>query len=146
MSIMSIASSIIIVTGKTNIGFKWTIIRIIANPLFIIAGYQFGLIGIVIAQAVYSLFFYTIYWKIVVNKILTTLKYKEYIQTFLRFFLSALVLFIVFSMLKSYFREYKNYIWINLLVFGFLYMAAYLIINRNIYKRFLIAFIRRKVI
>jgi O-antigen/teichoic acid export membrane protein len=146
VSILSIASSIISVTGKTDVGFKWTIIRVIANPLFIIAGYQFGLLGIVIAQAVYSLFFYTIYWKIVVNKILTTLKYKEYLQTFLRFFLSALVLFIVFSMLKSYFREYKNYTWINLLVFSFLYMAAYLIINRNIYKRFLIAFIRRKVI
>lgn len=145
-SIMSIASSIIVVTGKTNIGFKWTIIRVIANPLFIIFGYQFGLIGIVTAQAAYSLFFYTIYWKIVINKIISTLKYNEYLQSILRLFLSSLILFLGFSIFKAYLGEYKNYIWLNLIIFGSLFMGIYLVINANLYKRFFITYIQRKVV
>ena len=143
-SIMSIASSIIVVTGKTKIGFQWTIIRVLANPLFISIGYQFGLVGIVCAQAFYSLFFYTIYWKIVINKILITLGYTEYIQSILRFLLSSLFLFVILSIFKAYFGEYKNYIWLNLTIFGGFFMVSYAIINRRIYKDFLISIIRRK--
>jgi O-antigen/teichoic acid export membrane protein len=145
-SIMSIASTIIVVTGKTNIGFKWTIIRVIANPLFIVIGYQFGLIGIVSAQAAYSLLFYTVYWKIVINKVMSILTYKEYLQSILRFFLSSLILFLAFSIFKAYLGEYNNYIWINLILFGSLFMGSYLIMNANLYKRFVIAYLQRKVI
>jgi hypothetical protein len=134
------------VTGKTNIGFKWTIIRVIANPLFIVIGYQFGLIGIVSAQAAYSLLFYTVYWKIVINKVMSILTYKEYLQSILRFFLSSLILFLAFSIFKAYLGEYNNYIWINLILFGSLFMGSYLIMNANLYKRFVIAYLQRKVI
>lgn len=145
-SIMSIASSIIVVTGKTDVGFRWTVIRVIANPLFILFGYQYGLIGIVISQSLYSLLFYTIYWKLVINKILKALKYKEYLNAFLKYFLTSLILFALFSLLKSYVEEYKNYLWLNLVLFGTLYMLGYLIVNRNLYKPFLITFMQRKLV
>ncbi|HXS60903.1 MAG TPA: MOP flippase family protein [Candidatus Sulfopaludibacter sp.] len=134
ISIMSIASSIIVVTGKTDVGFQWTLIRVIANPLFIIAGYQFGLIGIVISQSLYSLVFYTIYWKLVINKILKLLKFTEFLLCLLRFFLSALILFLIFTMFKNYLS--MSYVWLNLVVFGSFYLIGYLILNRSVWKQF----------
>jgi O-antigen/teichoic acid export membrane protein len=145
-SIMSIASAIIVVMGKTDVGFRWTLIRVIANPLFILIGYQFGLIGIAISQSLYSLFFYTVYWKLVINKILKTLEYKEYLLAFLKFFLSSLFLFWILTLLKIFLGEYRNFLWSNLILFGTLYLLGYLILNRNLYKSFLIIYIRKKVI
>jgi O-antigen/teichoic acid export membrane protein len=141
-SIMSIASSIIVVTGRTDIGFKWTLIRVFANPFFIVVGYQFGLIGIVISQSLYSLFFYSVYWKLVINRILKTLAYKEYLLAFLRFFLSSLILFTVFTLFKESLGEYKNYLWLNLMLFGALFMVGYLASNSDLYKSLVLSFVK----
>jgi len=145
ISIMSIASSIIIVTGKTNVGFRWTLIRVIANPLFILAGFQFGLIGIVISQSLYALFFYAIYWKLVINKILKLLKFNEYFLGFLRFFLSALLLFLVITVLKKFTTNYINYSWVNLILYGLVYLIGYLILNNSVWQQFMVYIIKPKV-
>lgn len=42
--------------------------------------------------------------------------------------------------------KYKNYIRLNLIIFGSLFMGSYLFINGNLYKPFLITYLRRKVI
>ncbi len=144
ISIVSIASSIIVVTGKTDVGFRWTVIRVIANPVFIIVGYRFGLLGIVIGQALYALTFYSVYWKIVIQKVLVNLNYAEYVGACLKFFVSAIVLFVVCHVFKQSLGDYKNSLWINIILFGTLFTGFYLILNNKIYKPFLALYMKTK--
>jgi O-antigen/teichoic acid export membrane protein len=144
ISIMSIASSIIVITGKTEVGFKWTVIRVIANPVFIIVGYRFGLLGIVVGQALYALTFYTVYWKVVIQKVLGNVKYLEYVHASLKSLVSAIVLFILCHVFKQFLGDYKNSIMINIILFGSLFGGSYLIFNNEIYKPFFAIYVKTK--
>ena len=81
-SIVNCSSAIIISTGKTHLGFKWTQFRIFLNPITIFIGaYYGGVIGVCISQAIYSLLTIILYWKIVINQISTIITLKDYINS-----------------------------------------------------------------
>jgi O-antigen/teichoic acid export membrane protein len=133
-SIMSSASGIIAVTGRTDLGFRWTLIRIVSNPIFVLVGYQYGFLGIVLAQAMYSLIFYNVYWKLVVNKTIRTITFKEYLLSSLKCAIYSLTLFCIFGLVKNAFEIEEHVIILNLAVFGSAFSITYFLLNQNIVK------------
>jgi O-antigen/teichoic acid export membrane protein len=134
ISVLGAASGLITATGRTDLGFRWTIVRVIVNPIFIIIGYQFGLIGIVSAQTLYILIFFNMYWKLVINKILRFLSYKEYLFSTLKyaFYIAILVSFLI--NFKAYSEQRLSNIWFNLLLYASLFVCGYVLLNLSFIK------------
>lgn len=103
-SLISCAGSIIIATGKTRIGFTWTQIRLILNPVFIvIGGYFGGMVGVCIAQAIYSILSLFLYHRIVVIKIISTILLWDLVSCFKDVVFLSLVFFVMFFSIEIYF-------------------------------------------
>lgn len=117
-SIVSCASSIIIALGRTEVGFRWTQIRVLCNPIFIVLGaYLGGIIGVAIAQAVYAFLFVFVYWKIVVFRILDIISIYEFVKSFYKPVLLSFILGPMIFFIKSII-DIKN-IYISTLIYGF---------------------------
>ncbi|MDM1517655.1 MOP flippase family protein [Myroides odoratimimus] len=99
-SVINVASVIIVVaTGRTDLGFKWTQIRLLLNPVFIlIGGYFFGMIGIAISQAIYSVLIILLYRRVVIRHIIHTMSDYEMILTFIKPLIVAIAI-VIFSLL-----------------------------------------------
>lgn len=136
-AVSSGASAIIIIKGRTDIGFKWTILRVLINPLFILAGSFFGFLGIVLAQAAFSVMFFPVYWKIIINKIIKSLGFEEFIAKVLPFLCFDIVMVCLFSAL-SYFQigKFHSY-WLSTITVGVFFGTTYLFINRGLFYIFL---------
>lgn len=71
--------SLLIATGRTDIGFMWNMVTLLIMPVFIYVGSQFGIVGVVIAVTMAMVVLYVPAWKLLVNKLVgATL--KEYIK------------------------------------------------------------------
>lgn len=116
-SIVSCASSLIIALGRTEVGFRWTQIRVLSNPIFIVFGAYFGgIIGVAIAQALYAFIFVLIYWKIVVFKIINIISINEFVKSFYKPILLSFILGPVIFFIKSII-DIRN-VYISILAYG----------------------------
>lgn len=131
-SLMSAASGIIVVTGRTEVGFRWTLIRVVINPLFILIGYQFGIIGVAIGQAIYIIVFYGLYWKVVLKKILEQLKIVEYLTVGLLQLIEVVCIVYFLTQWKSSVGEYLYSFVLNLIIFTSIFTLIYLLLNRRL--------------
>ncbi|MDG2433859.1 MOP flippase family protein [Flavobacterium sp.] len=104
-SIVSCSGGILIVsTGKTLIGFKWTQLRFIINPLFVFIGaYYGGVIGVCIAQSIFAFLSLFLYQIVVISKILNNLKMSDYLKEIVYTIFRGLLLFTLFVFLNDYF-------------------------------------------
>ena len=132
ISVMSSASGLIVATGRTELGFRWTMLRVIANPVFIAIGYQYGFIGIVIAQAAYVVIFYNLYWRIVIQRILNTLKYGEYLMVMAYPLAYSVALFFLLTYVRISLGNIAVNIWSYLAIFSSCYLIGYALFNKNI--------------
>jgi len=80
ISVSSASSTIIVIMGRTDVGFKWTIIRLIINPIFIFTGARFGLLGMIVGQVLFVFLSQSIYWKVVINRIVDGISLKKYLR------------------------------------------------------------------
>lgn len=116
--------SLQIATGRTDIGFKWTILRVIITPPVILAGALINIEAVAAFYALLSLLFIFPLWFIQL-KPMANINLKEYVKQFYKplFFFLAATLFIYFAGEKT---EVTNSIIVNailkvaftLLVFG----------------------------
>ncbi len=92
----SVVSTLIIITGRTDIGFKRTIIRVIMNSALILIGaFYAGFLGIVVAQTAYSMMIFLINWKMIINKLMRSISFIDYSEKIVPYFI--LFLFSVFA-------------------------------------------------
>lgn len=131
----NVASTIVVVMGRTDLGFKWTSIRIISNPIFVLFGSYWGLDGIVIGQAVYMLVFFGVYWKVLINRILPNISLKEYLLTTLPKFLISLGISLTLYTTK-YFLSSDRLI-LNIFLFSGSFVLLYVFLNKNSFMGFL---------
>jgi O-antigen/teichoic acid export membrane protein len=143
-SVISVASAIIIIKGRTDLGFRWTLVRIIANPIFIVAGAFWGMDGIVIGQALYALLFFSAYWKILIRKVLPVVSFKEYAGTTLRGLLASAGIFAVLLLLRSLWAAYWDNRAGNIIVLSIAFAGAYFLLNRKSYLELLSLFKNNK--
>lgn len=142
-AVTSVASTIIIIKGRTDLGFLWTILRIFINPLFIVIGSFWGIIGMVIGQMAFSLIFFSVYWKLIVNKILNNLSFKIYAFTTFPKLGTTFCLFLFLLGIRSIILQQFDNVYLNIGVLSFLFMVLFLIINKPAVKEML-AFIKKR--
>lgn len=88
----SVVSTLTIITGRTDIGFKRTIVRIIVNTTLVFLGaFYIGFWGIVIAQVAYSLIIFIVNWKMIINKLIQSISFLEYSKNTLPYFFVSLL-------------------------------------------------------
>lgn len=67
--------------GRTDIGFKWTLVRVVCYLSVILVSSYFTIYTVAYSQMVLTLFFFFIYWRLVIYP-LSTIKLLEYIDVF----------------------------------------------------------------
>jgi len=142
-SIGSAASTIVIIMGRTDLGFKWTILRVLVNPLFIIFGSIYGFKGIVYGQILFAFLFFVIYWKAVVNKIVTILSLSSYVKNVVPLFLStSIVVFLLIQLNDYLIRGFISERFGAILVLT-LFVFVYIIMNQTLVRQ-LIQFVKMR--
>jgi len=106
--------SLQIATGRTDIGFKWTIYRVLITPPVIFAGALINVEAVAAFYALLSLLFIIPLWFIQL-KPMANISLKEYVSQFYKplFFFLAATLFIYFAGEKT---EITNSIIVNVII------------------------------
>lgn len=126
---VSAASRLIIISGRTDVGFKWTILRFIANPIFIYIGSFYGLIGIVISQLIYMVLFFPVYYFMVITKVFKQIGFMQYSKTLLVNLLCAIPVITILWVLNTFLLgDFLVFVFLSILV----YFSVLSLLNRRI--------------
>lgn len=123
--------TIVIFKGRTDLGFKRTFLRLIVNPLFVIAGAFYGLEGIVIGEVCYAVLFYFLNWKLLIYPILKNISFVDYTRTSVKFLIIALIIFVVLQYSKSFLVTGPPKMIVNMLMWGALFFGIYIMASRK---------------
>ena len=77
--------------GRTDIGFKWTLIRVVCSLAVILLSSFFTIYTVAYAQMILTIMFFFIYWRLVVFP-LSTIRFVEYLDIFKESFIVSLVI------------------------------------------------------
>lgn len=83
-AITSQAATVMIATGRTDLGFRWTIVRLFLSVIFILSTAPFGVYHIAVGQTVLEMLSLFIYFFIIIKPILKDITLGQYIDTFWR--------------------------------------------------------------
>ncbi len=100
-SINGQASILQIALGRTDIGFKWTLFRVITTTITIFITSYFTIYVVAYAEMWLIVFYYFAYWKMVIFP-LSTITFKEYIGVIKESFLVSLACMVPFTVLLQY--------------------------------------------
>ena len=78
-SVNSQSGSLQVAYGRTDIGFRWTVIRVVTTTLVIIAASSFSIFTVAYSQLALSLVLFYCYWLITIRPIIP-LKFNEYVK------------------------------------------------------------------
>lgn len=81
--------------GRTDIGFKWTLIRVICSLVVILLSSFFTIYTVAYTQMLLSIIFFFVYWRLVVFP-LSTIQLREYLNIFKESFLVSIVISLPF--------------------------------------------------
>lgn len=140
-SISSVSSILIIAKGRTDIGFRWTIVRVVVSTIVILITSQIGINTVAVAQSVLAVVFLFVFWYIATRK-LSGLTLKEYSNTFIESLLVAVLLGGIFEVTNRIF----DFSIIGQLVLIGLYMffyAGYYFLFRKAIIREIIQLVKR---
>lgn len=113
--------------GRTDIGFKWTLVRVVCYLSVILVSSYFTIYTVAYSQMVLTLFFFFIYWRLVIYP-LSTIKLLEYIDVFKESLLVTIIGAIPFGLAMVCFN-------VNIIVQVIL-MIAYMIVLTLYYVLF----------
>lgn len=126
-SISALGGSIQVAYGRTDIGFKWTIVRIAATTLFILVASLFSIQAVAYGQLVISVASLYVYWRLVIFPIIK-MPWHDYFGIFKMSMFIVIALTIPFASIAIIFSS--NYVVELLLgslflIFCFLYFWMY---------------------
>lgn len=121
-SINGQASILQVALGRTDIGFKWTLIRVVSYLSVILVSSYFTIYTVAYSQLILNLVFFFIYWRLVVYP-LSTIRFSEYIGVFKEALLLSVALSIPFVIVMHIF----NFNLITQVVFAIIYLCLYML-------------------
>lgn len=121
-SINGQASILQVALGRTDIGFKWTLIRVVSYLSVILVSSYFTIYTVAYSQLILNLVFFFIYWRLVVYP-LSTIRFSEYIGVFKEALLLSVALSIPFVIVMHMF----NINLITQVVFAIIYLCLYML-------------------
>ena len=78
-SLNSQSGSLQIAFGRTDLGFKWTVIRVVTTTLAIVAASSFTIFTVAYAQLILTVLLLYVYWAVTVRPVIP-LSFKDYVQ------------------------------------------------------------------
>lgn len=140
MSICNPVGTLQVALGRTDIGFYWTIFRIITNTLFIYVGALFSINGLAVAILLYNLFVIFPFWYMQYRPMLH-ISFGEYLRSNIYQFIVAILCAIPFVALFYY----NTNIILSILI-GIVYIVIYTFIIQKIDKEnYIIGLIKSKI-
>jgi O-antigen/teichoic acid export membrane protein len=131
-SIDNPAGVLVVASGRTDLGFKWTIIRVLCAPLAIVIASLFDAHAVAYAQVLLQIFFFAIYWVLIIYP-LAHLRMWEYLNATTHALLCTVVAVLAVVGLKSV--VFLPVTW-SLIAAGTLFSVTYALmtwfLNRNI--------------
>ena len=115
-------ASLQIALGRTDSGFYWTIIRIIATSIAIFIGTQYSIEGIALSLLILNFVVNPLFWRITIKPLIGG-KYIEYFRITL-----LLCIVIMISALPLYALFHNMTMVLVCLIVGLFYIIAYLFI------------------
>ena len=116
-SMLGSASVLVVVTGRTNLGFNWTIFRVLTNPIFIILGsICSGIVGIAAGQALCIMCYLLFYWLFFIKRA-STISFKGFVSSYSIEFLTTSFSFIVAIVIKVITKNILNLFVVDILTF-----------------------------
>lgn len=128
MSICNPVGTLQVALGRTDIGFYWTIFRIITNTLFIYVGALFSINGLALAILAYNIFVIFPFWYMQYRPMLQ-ISFLTYLKSNIYQFIVAILCAIPFVLLF-----YANTNVVVSFIIGIIYISLYITIMKKVDK------------
>jgi O-antigen/teichoic acid export membrane protein len=128
MSICNPVGTLQVALGRTDIGFYWTIFRIVTNTLFIYVGALFSINGLALAILAYNIFVIFPFWYMQYRPMLQ-ISFLTYLKSNIYQFIVAILCAIPFVLLF-----YANTNIVVSIVIGIIYISLYITIMKKVDK------------
>ena len=132
-SIGALFGNVTFAMGRTDLNFKWTIIRTCTSPLILIITSFISLDALAVGQSALSAIFLYLSWLFILNKLIK-ISWKEYCASFKTSLILAVSLAIIIRMLYSHI-SFKSEM-VNIILYGTIFFCIYLtvsyLVNKNI--------------
>lgn len=126
LSVASVCGSLQVALGRTDIGFYWTVYRILTNCLFIYIGAFFSIEGIALSLLVYNILNIYPFWRIQLKSMLH-ISLNDYVSTLKVPFIISFSLAIIFA-----FVVFNIQSLIVAVICGLVYMFVYIFIAHKL--------------
>jgi len=127
------AGNLVIATGRTDLEFKWTVVRLICVPVAVVLASFFSPIAIAWSQVILQAIFFYIYWRMMIYTS-AHISLSHYVGSLMPATISC-VIAAVPSFLFHYFLNLN--IWVDLIggcaIFAMVYFVASWILNRRMF-------------
>lgn len=142
-SIDSLAATIIMAFGRTEIGFIWTTIRVVLSLVTILIASSMSIYAVAYGLLIVSIISFVLYWRFAIYQIIK-LKLYDYVRSIMANVLIAVSLAVLFAFIKSFLPQ--NALWgvSQMAVFLLIYLLIIVTCRRNI-KESVKQLIRRNV-
>ena len=135
-SVGSTVMTLVIIRGRTDLGLKNTALRVLINPVFVVIGSFYGIQGIVVSQAIFSILFYWLNWSMIIKPILEkALSFLEYLQGIAPFLLFSLLVFTGLYLLKLTFDQSQSSAWMCIGLWTPAFGLLYWLLSRRTFLR-----------
>jgi PST family polysaccharide transporter/teichuronic acid exporter len=135
-SIGSTVMTLVIIQGRTDLGLINTTLRVLVNPIFVLVGASYGILGIVVSQAIFSILFFGLNWLIVIKRILKSLSFRRYLGGIVPFLLFSLIAFSVLFAFKITYDRSQQSAWMCLGLWIPAFGLLYWVMSRKTFTRF----------
>lgn len=126
------AGILTVAKGRTDLSFKWTIIRVATAPLAIYAASFFSIEAVAYSQVILQVIFYWFYWRILIFP-LSEIRFGSYVGAVIKALLSsALAILSVFLLQMVFYGNHVENLIFGLILFSLIYLASTYIFNRQI--------------
>lgn len=142
-SIDGVASTLQIALGRTDIGMKWTVVRVCISVTSIYIASFFSIYAVAIGQALVAIICYFLYWRFAIYSLIK-LKLKDYLLCVFESLGVGVVLSIPFLLINTLFKFDVYWQLLELLLFGISYLLYYYFVRMDILKTYTVDFIRRR--
>lgn len=142
-SIDSLAATIIMAFGRTEIGFIWTTVRVVLSIVMILIASSMSIYAVAYGLLIVSILSFILYWRFAIYQIIK-LKLLDYIKSIMYNVLIAISLAVIFVLVKLFLPDTMSFSIMQMCAFLISYLLVIMVCRKNI-KASLLQILRRKV-
>lgn len=132
-SIDSLAGTLQIAFGRTDIGFKWTMVRVVLSSIAILIASKYSILSVAYSQSIVAIISYFLYWRIAIYPIVR-INLIEYVDSVKRSFVISFSISILFFILSEYFNFDMKYQLVLFTMFFIVHLLYYMIFQKDFFN------------